>query len=194
MTLIFAILERVQAKKHFLEDWNPRKLPAVRNPNVITRPSASFELIVNAACVVAWASNMYTPVAMISEVRISVSPLWHWFFWLFLLVSLVNTGLAAVNLMRPYWTVQRAIVRLLSDAAGSALFCWLLKANILTGLAVANVPPERMTEITNIVNYWMARAFPISVAVCVVIGGANVHRILRLKMGRVHTALQVMAH
>jgi hypothetical protein len=130
---------------------------------------------------------------MISDVRISVSPLWHWFFWLFLLVSIVNTALAAVNLMRPYWTVQRAIVRLLSDAAGSALFCWLLKANVLTGLAVANVSPERMIELTNILNYWMGRAFPISVAIGVVIAGANVYRIVRLKR-RVYPALQAMAH
>jgi len=194
VTLIFAILERVQAKKHFLEDWDPRKLPAVRNPNLITRASASFELIVNAMCVVVWASNMYAPVAMISDVRISVSPLWQWFFWLFLLVSLVNTALAGVNLMRPYWTVQRAIIRLLSDAAGSALFCWLLKANILTGFALANVSHERTIEITNIINMWVGKMFPVAVAVCVGIACANVYRIVRLKTVRVHPALQAVAH
>jgi hypothetical protein len=194
VTLVFGILERVQAKKHFLEEWNPRKLPAVRNPNVITRPTASFELIVNAACVVAWASAMYTPVARITEVRFEVSPLWHWFFWLFLLVSVINTAIAAVNLMRPYWTVERAIARLLSDAAGSALFCWLLKANILVGFTVANVSHERMIEITNVVNYWMGRSFPISVAICIVIAGANIYRIVRLKRVRAYPALQAMAH
>ncbi len=194
VTTIFAILERVQAKKHFLENWDPRKLPAVRNPNLITRASASFELIVNAVCVVVWASNMYSPVAMISDVRISLSPLWPWFFWLFLLVALVNTSIAGVNLMRPYWTVQRAIIRLLSDAAGSALFCWLLKANILTGFSVANVSPERAIEITNIINYWVGKSFPIAVAVCVGIVCANVYRIVRLKTVRVHPALQAVAH
>jgi hypothetical protein len=194
VTLVFAILERVQAKKHFLEEWSPRKLPAVRNPNVITRPTASFELIVNIACVVTWASNMYTPVAMIKDVRISVSPLWPWFFWLFLLVSLVNTALAGVNLMRPYWTVQRAVIRLLSDAAGSALFCWLMKANVLTGFAVANVSPERTIEITNIINVWVGKSFPIAVAVCIGVLCANIYRIVRLKTVKVHPALQAVAH
>ena len=194
VTIVFAILERLQAKKHFLEDWDPRKLPAVRNPNLITRASASFELIVNAVCVVVWASNMYSPVAMISDVRISLSPLWPWFFWLFLLVALVNTGLAGVNLMRPYWTTGRAIVRLASDAAGSALFCWLLKANILASFTVAKVSPERTIEITNLINYWMGRTFPIAVAVCVGIVCANVYRIVRLKTVRVHPALQAVAH
>jgi hypothetical protein len=194
VTLVFAILERVQAKKHFLENWEPRKLPAVRNPNVITRASASFELAVNAICAVVWASNMYHPVTAISDIRISVSPMWQWFFWGFLVVSIVNTALAAVNLMRPYWTVQRAIVRLLSDAAGSALFCWLLKANILTGFTVVNVSPERTIEITNIINYWTGMSFSIAVAICVIIAGANLYRIVRLKKVRVYSALQTMVH
>jgi hypothetical protein len=181
VTIVFAVLERVQAKSHFLENWDPRKLPAVRNPHVIPRASASFELIVNAVCVVVWASNMYSPVTMISEIRISVSPLWPWFFWGFLLISLANTALAGVNLMRPYWTTERAAFRLLSDAAGAALFCWLLKANILTGFATANVSPERSVEITNLINMWAAKTFPFAVGVCIVIACANVYRIARLK-------------
>lgn len=194
VTLIFAILERVQAKEHFLEKWNPRELPAVRNPNIMKRPAASFELIVNLAFVVTWASAMYTPVAMITEVRLEVSPLWHWFFWGFLLVALANTAISAVNLMRPYWTVERAVARLFSDAAGSALFCWMLKANVLVGITVANVAPERMAEITKMMNYWMGMLFPISVGICVVIAGANVYRIVRLKMKRGHPALQAMVY
>jgi hypothetical protein len=190
VTIVFAVLERTQAKSHFLEQWEPRKLPAVRNPNVITRPTASFELVVNLVCVLVWASNMYHPVAMISDIRFSVSPQWLWFFWGFLLISLVNTALAAVNLLRPYWTTQRAIVRLLSDGAGSALFCWLMKAHILIGFAIANVSPERTAEITNIVNYWIGRTFPIAVAIAVVIMGANVYRIVRLKMGRPRLPLE----
>jgi hypothetical protein len=194
VTMVFAVLERVQAKSHFLEEWSPRKLPAVRNPNLITRPTASFELVVNLVCAITWASNMYTPVTMISDIRISVSPMWPWFFWGFLLISLVNSGLAGLNLMRPYWTTQRAIVRLLSDAAGSALFCWLLKANILTGFAVANVPPERTAEITNLLNYWMGKAFPIAVAIGIVIAGANIYRIVRQKTAGARPRLEAIVH
>jgi hypothetical protein len=194
VTLNFAILERVQAKKHFLEKWDPRKLPAVRNPKVISRPTASFELIVNAAWVVMWASAMYTPVAMITEVRFEMSPLWHSFFWGFLVLSLANTAIAAFNRMRPYWTIKRAIARLLIDAAGSVLFCWLLKANVLLGLTAANVPQDRMIAITNILNYWMAKMFPFAVAIGVVIACANIYRIVRLKMVKVRPAFEAIAH
>lgn len=194
VTIVFAILERLQAKSRFMEKWDPRKLPAVRNPNVVPRATASFEMVVNAVGFIVWATNMYAPVAMISDVRISVSPLWPWFFWGFLLVSLVNCGLSADSLTRPYWTMQRAIVRLLSDAAGSALFCWLLKANILTGLAVANVSPERAAEITNIINYWMGRTFPIAVAIGIVVAAGNIYRIVRLKTAGARPRLEAIAH
>jgi hypothetical protein len=194
VTLIFAILERVQAKSHFLEQWDPRKLPAVRNPNVIPRATAMFELVINAVCTVVWATNMYKPVAMISDLRIFVSPLWPWFFWGFLVVCVVNSVLSAVSLMRPYWTTERAIFRLLIDAAGSALFCWLVKAKIVTGFAAADLSPERAAEITNIINYWVGKTFPIAVAMCVAIAGANIYRIVRLRMRKARPAFEAIAH
>ncbi len=194
VTLVFAVLERAQAKSHFLENWDPRKLPAVRNPNVITRPTATFELIFNLAAAVVWATAMYKPVTMIWDVRISVSPLWPWFFWGFLVVALGNATLSAFNLMRPYWTIERASLRLLADAAGSALFCWLMKANILAGFTVPNVTPERAAQITNIVNYWMGRTFPIAVAIGVAVAGANIYRIVRLKTTRVIPRFEAIAH
>lgn len=194
VTIVFAVLERTQAKSHFMEQWEPRKLPAIRNPHVIARSSASFELIVNLVGLVVWATNMYHPVAMIPDIRISVSPLWSWFFWGFLLLCLANAAFSAVNLMRPYWTTERAVLRLLTDAAGSALFCWLLKANVLVGFSIANLSQGRTIEVTNIVNYWVAKAFPIAVAVGIVIAGANVYRIVRLKTVKVHPAFAALAN
>ncbi len=44
VTIVFAVLERAQTKSGFLEDWDPRKLPAVRDPNQISRASSIFEL------------------------------------------------------------------------------------------------------------------------------------------------------
>ena len=194
VTIVFAILERLQAKSHFLEQWEPSKLPAVRNPNVIPRATATFELIVNLAGAVVWATNMYHPVAMIPDVRISLSPLWPGFFWGFLLICLANSSLSAVALLRPYWTTRRAILRLLVDAAGSTLFCWLLKANILIGFTVANVSPERTAEITGIINMWVGKMFPFAVTMCICIACANGYRILRLKMGHARPTFAAISH
>src|SRR5205807_1757199 len=47
ITIIFAILERVQAKSSFMEQWDPRKLPPVRNPNRIPVANSVIEVAAN---------------------------------------------------------------------------------------------------------------------------------------------------
>ncbi len=182
VTLVFGVLERVQAKSHFLEKWEPRKLPPVRNPNLIKRSASSFELAANLVCLIWWAANMSPLVLSVWNLRITLSALWPYFFWGFLCVALVNTTLAAVNLMRPYWTGLKATVRLLSDCAGAVLFCWLLKANILMEIVIANVSSERALEITDAVNLWMARMLPGAVVVAVGIVAVDVYRMVRVKL------------
>src|SRR5271154_686212 len=42
-TLAFALLDRSQARSHLVNTWNPRSLPAVRDPNRIPRGGTLFE-------------------------------------------------------------------------------------------------------------------------------------------------------
>ena len=181
VTLVFAVLERVQAKTRFLENWNPRKLPPVRDPNRIPRSNSAIELVVNLVFYTWWASNMSSPIVLErAGLRIALSPLWVYFYWGFLVLALANAALAGINLLRPYNTRVRATVRLLSDAAGSVFFCWLLRSNILTVLTVANVSTAKATEIANAINWWMAKMFPAAILVSVVILAVNVYRIVRI--------------
>jgi hypothetical protein len=61
-TIVFAVLERSQARSHFLEAWDPRKLPALRRPSAIGRVGASIEMAVNLAAAVWWSANMQGPL------------------------------------------------------------------------------------------------------------------------------------
>lgn len=47
VTIIFAILERAQQKSKFMEKWDPRKLPPVRDPNRIPLSNSIGELTAN---------------------------------------------------------------------------------------------------------------------------------------------------
>ena len=182
VTLVFAVLERVNTKTCFLEKWDPRKLPPVRDPNRIARSASSIELVANLVFAAWWITCMSSPIVLRHpELQISLSPLWPYFYWGFLLLALGNTVFAGVNLMRPYSTTLRATLRLLSDCAGSVLFCWLLKANILAGFIVANVPPAKSLEFTNAINWWTAKMFPFAVVVCVVILVVDAFRIARVR-------------
>jgi hypothetical protein len=181
VTIVFAVLERAQAKSRFLEDWDPRKLPAVRDPNQISRASSIFELVANTVFCVWWI-EMRSPVVLgQSAVRITLAPVWPYFFWGFLLLALANIATSGVNLFRPYWTRVRASMRLATDVIGAALFCWLCKSEILAGISVATVAPARTVEITNAINLWMSRGFPIAVAIGVIVAAFDIRRIIRAK-------------
>jgi len=187
VTLIFAVLERVQLKSHFLEEWNPRKLPPVNNPNVIRRFNSVLELAANMIFCVWWTAHMSSNVVL-NEVnlRISLAPAWRYFFWGFLLIALINIALAIANLARPYWTERRATFRLVTDIAGCILFCWLLKSNLLVEIAAASLPPAKAVQLTTVINLWMARMFPVAVIFGVVIAVVNIFRIVRVAAPQTH--------
>lgn len=182
VTLIFAVLERVQTGPMALEVWDPRKLPPLRNPNQIPRVSSSIEFAVNLVFLTWWVAYFRSPIVLSNpSMRILLAPVWSYIYWGFLLVALLNTAMAASSFVRPYWTVRLAWLRLVSDAAGSALFCWLLKANILAELSVANVSAARAMEIANAMNWWMEKMFPAAVLAGVVIAGFDLYRVLRVQ-------------
>jgi hypothetical protein len=193
VTLVFAILERVEARTHFLKFWEPRKLPALRNPTLIPRPASSIEVIANLVAITCW-SHLHPPIVLHNpDVRIALAPVWLYFYWGFLILAFVNVALANVNLARPYWTAPRATIRLLADLAGGSLFCWLLKANVLIGISVATVSPERTQQIASAINFWMAKAFPVSILVVIGIACADIYRIWRLKSPSAQLALQAVS-
>ena len=191
VTIVFAVLERTQAKSHFLEKWDPRKLPAVRDTNQLPRSASIVELVVNLMFFGWWAENMSSPIVLNHpDIRIILSPVWSYFFYGFLSLALVNASLAAVNLMRPYSTRLRATLHLLSDFAGSVLFCWLLKSSVLIGIAAANVTAAKAIEITTAMNWWMSKLFPWAVIVCAVIVVVDAFRIVRVKSAGARPAHQ----
>ena len=82
ITLVFAILERVQVRSHWLENWDPRKLPPLRKANLNTRTNASFELAIMLLAIAWWAAYMdRTVIYLGASIRIALNPQWLWFFW-----------------------------------------------------------------------------------------------------------------
>ncbi len=181
ITLAFVVLERVNTKTHFLENWNPRKLPPVRDPNKISRVSSAIEIVVNLAFFAFLISYATSPQILNGPaLRVSLNPSWIYFVWVLLATSLLNTALAAANLMRPYWTTPRAIFSWLLDLAGAAVFCTLLKMKMVAVVvfSASNADP---TIITTAVNMAIEQVFPYAVAISVVIAGIKLYRITRLK-------------
>ena len=182
ITTVFAVLERVQAKSRFLEEWDPRKLPPVRDPNRIPRANSIVEVVANMVfCIWLIGGMWYQTVLHFSGVTITLAPTWRYFFWGFLLLGVGNTIASAVNLFRPYWTWVRASIRLVSDCVGSALFCWPMKANIIVAISVVNVAPEKTAQVAQAINWWSAKMFPVAIVACVIIAAVDAYRIFRVR-------------
>ncbi len=181
-TLVFGILERIQAKSHFLEEWSPRKLPPVRIANEIPRSTSILELALSLLFFVWWALNAAPRILNLgSTVRIELGPQWFWFFSAFLVLAVGNAALAVANLLHPYWTVRRAVLRLLCDGIGALLFCLLLRSHIITSFSASSLTTEKSIEVTHAIDYWMAMAFPWAIVASVVIAATGIYRIVRVK-------------
>jgi hypothetical protein len=181
-TLVFAILERVHAKSHFLDEWSPRNLPPVRILNRIPRATSVFELGFALLFFVWWALNASMRVLNLgSAVRIELSPQWVWFFSAYLVLAAGNAAISAANLLHPYWTVRRATLRLLTDGIGAALCCWLLRAHIVTSFSASSLTAEKSLQITQAIDYWMCKAFPWAIVASLILAAADIFRIVRVK-------------
>jgi hypothetical protein len=181
-TLVFVVLERVQAKSRFLENWDPRKLPAVRDPNRIPLSSSVTEVVFNLAFGI-WmiAGAWYQTELHFHGVNITLAPAWRYLLWGWMLSAAANTATSAVNVFRPYWTWGRASIRLVCDCFGAALFCWLTKANIVLALSVTNVAPEKTAHVAHAINGWSARMFPWAVLVTLIIALVDIYRVIRVR-------------
>jgi hypothetical protein len=186
ITLIFAILERVQPNLKFLKDWDPCDLPRVRDRNRISRVNSTVDLAANLAFAVWWVTDMWsTTILNRGGVRIVFASVWKYFLWAFLLIAIANIVLAAANLVRPYWSWLRASFQLVLTVAASVAFCWICKLNILAQVVAPNLPSSRAAEIVNAVNFNVSRSFPFVVIACVLIVAlSGVGRLIRFRSSR----------
>jgi len=179
VTLVFAVLERTQARQEILEKWNPRKLPPLRPKHLIPRTNSAIEVAVNLCVLVWWGWNMAAPLDLrLGSVHILLTQAWTWFFWGILALTLASATVAAVNFVRPWWTAPRVAARLTLDVLGGLFFCWVLKANLLATIDWPGATPQKSALVVNQLNWWLARVFPFAVFVCLLIVAINAWRLV----------------
>jgi hypothetical protein len=184
VTVAFAILERIQRKTGFFENWDPRKLPPVRDPNRIPRVDSMIGLAFLIVFVAWWGSCMGSLVIFDrAGVRIVLAPEWRAFFWVLLGLSLADMALSAWNLFRPYWTHRRRLLSLAIDCIKAGAFCWLFRAHLLVQISVLRVSSAGAAKIPDRINLTLSKLFPFAVAVCVfAIVLAHGGRLVRIRM------------
>jgi hypothetical protein len=81
VTIVFAILERVQQKSQFMEEWDPRKLPPVRDPNRIPLANSVMELTANMVVCgwwLWWAGGQWYPTQVHFASVTVTPPVWRY--------------------------------------------------------------------------------------------------------------------
>jgi hypothetical protein len=180
VTIVFAVLERTPAKNEILAKWNPRKLPPLRPAHAIPRSSSVIEIAVNACVLVWWAAKMAPPTNIhFGNVHIALAPVWAAFYWAILVITLANLVLSVANLVRPWWSTRRGVVRVILDVAGGGLFCWMFQAHLIAGLSWPSASPDKVAYVLSQLNLWLARMFPWAVAVTVLAAGVGVWRLAK---------------
>lgn len=181
VTAIFVCLQLAAEKSRFFEDWNPRQLPAARDAMKIPRANSLAELVFGVAFVLWWIGYADTLVPFDGpSFRLALHPVWFDYFWGCLGIGVANLILSILNLRHPYWSTARAAWRLAGDLAGGALFCWLMRVDLLDSLWIGNLDAARTLAIKNAIHSWLTQCFPIAVVVVVAIAVVDLFRIVRV--------------
>ncbi len=179
-TLIFAILDRSQARLHLVNDWNPRALPAVRDHNRISRGGTIFELTVVVATLATWIQlDAFRRVFHVFGTTITLSSRWPYFFWALVVVTVGGIVVSCLNLSNPRWTPLTASLRLGIDVYSFALFYWLCRANMLHSISASGLSSSDAAEFVVSFNHWMVSSAIWVMAIGAVVVFFDVRRILR---------------
>lgn len=194
VTLVFALLERSTLQTKVLEEWDPLKLPAMRDARRISRTSSIIDIVANAVFLVWWLPLHSLAASLLAffpffflgfipglpVIHITLAPVWAYFYWGFSFLAVAHIALSSANLFRMVWTRTRATLRLAIDTLAAVLFSWGCKAHILAGIQAPNLAPDKAVVLTQTINLWIASAFPYCVAVGVLIVGFDLYRIFRI--------------
>ena len=181
VTLIFAILEVAAKKTNFLEKWNPRQLPTVRDPHKIPAASSITDLAANVAFLLWWLGYASSPLLFNGPAfKLTLGSEWTVYFWGYAVIAVLNIWLAAMNFKSRSWTGLRATARLMLDVSGGALFCWLMRAHLGAGLYVASLSPAQVAVLRSAMHLWRDRCFPFAVIVVAIIAVTDLMRISRV--------------
>src|SRR5271168_5300719 len=155
ITLLFALINRYQPKGGIWANWNPQKLPKVRDLNRIPRSSSISELAWYGVLLLWWANILQLPG--ISGMEIGPSALIsRYLYWPILLGILLQAVMAGTNVFRPWWTPIRATLRGVADALGLVIASVLL-AVFFSGGSLATVTSAKLSsaEISQM-QYWIS--------------------------------------
>jgi hypothetical protein len=131
ITLIFAIMERVQVQCEVLDKWDPRSLPPLVKREQIQSGTKSVCEVAFGILGLMWlliAPQYPFLVFGPAAAFLKLGPLWHQFYLPIILLTLAGLAHQLVSLARPQWTLLPPIGRLLTTGLSLVLLNFVIKA------------------------------------------------------------------
>ncbi len=184
VTAVFAVLERAKDKNWLTTDWSPRKLPAVRDAQRISRTASGIELVANTIFGIWWLKILWTQTLFESDgIKITLAPAWHKFFWPFFAVLLVNTALSIFNFIRPYWTRQRRAMRALSNLLTAVTLFFVAREFTPLMEKGPAIVGDRVATLSWAVTFGLTLSFAIGAIICLALSALDTWRAAKIQQG-----------
>ncbi len=182
ITLVFWGVERRNGTLSFIENWQPNALVASKPGFEISRFNSISELIATAVFTLWWLGAVNFPATYWhhgAPVGFSLSAGWQSFWSVILAVAIAEIVFAATNIVWPYWTKPRLILRVvLSAIAVVALIAPMHQAVLIT--LVGDGLAAKTEKISMILNHSMKVVLILAACVYAVNLVESIVRLVRL--------------
>ena len=133
ITLVFAVIERTQARMNLFEKWSVRSLPpAPKAEKAASRTQTIFELICGIGGLLYLLAAPQFPFLIFGPAAafLKPAPIWHTFYLPLILFSLVSLANQCAVLARPQWSWLPPAAKLLTTILGLVVVRFLVGAAV----------------------------------------------------------------
>lgn len=149
VTLAFAALDRISWTRQILTDWQPRHLPAVRDPNRVSLWSSISEAVFYALLALWWLNVLRLPA--IPELHLALDA--GIFYWPALAGMIAVVAIASISAFRPEITRTRAIARLTVEGYCVVAIACLIGVPNLVHVDTSTLDAQSAEALTRTITY-----------------------------------------
>jgi hypothetical protein len=131
ITLVFAVIERTQARMNLFEKWSVRSLPqAPKTEKPASRTQTIFELICGLGGLLYLLAIPHAPFLILGPAAafLKFAPMWHSFYLPLILFSVVGLANQCASLACPQWTWLPPTAKLLTTFFGLIVVNFMINA------------------------------------------------------------------
>lgn len=184
LTLVFALLERHQVRIGLFDKWQPEKLAPITPRDRIRRFDSLFELIFGAVFISWWVGVLNFPAVVHhngNPVPFQLSAAWQPYWWTILVIGVLDLGLSAVNLLKPYWQWDRLLLRLLINGVSLFVIYQLFQQEMLVSAVNVDSLVGKAVDIPRYLNKAVHAVLVVIAVISLIEMVQDLRRLLRLR-------------